>query len=243
MDIMRYDFVAPAGKHFGIVQTMEDALSDIPSVVDFWTAAADKVTIESGAISAWTGDKGRVLAQDNAALRPTLSGSEILLGDGAGGSKGSLNLAGTALGAITNLTIAGRFRLPNAALTNDNQHIFGQSAPGQVFRSAYRYANSNNYLRTDMTTPSVVQVDRDIPTGQLVIPYILTITGGTAIKMIVNDEVTTGTLPAAPNLSTFTLGASNVGGQGWRGWVGKFGIWKHAATDAQIALLKRWLLA
>ena len=44
-----------------------------------------------------------------------------------------------------------------------------------------------------------------------------------------------------PDLQTFTLGGTAAGTSDWPGWVGKFGIWKTAATDAQIAALQSWL--
>lgn len=49
---------------------------------------------------------------------------------------------------------------------------------------AYRYANSNNFLRLEMTNPTS-QLDRDLVAGVDTFPLVLTITGGTAAKLVV----------------------------------------------------------
>lgn len=74
MQIMRYDFTAPEGKHFGIVQTVDQMLASIPGWVDRWTPAAENVTQVGGLITEWTGSLGRKFTQATAARQPALAG-------------------------------------------------------------------------------------------------------------------------------------------------------------------------
>lgn len=134
MDLMRYDFVAPAGAHFGKLKTIAELLAEIPNPVDYWTPSAASVTQGNGLVTAWTGALGRTLAQANATRQPKLDGAEIMFGDGAGALKACLSLTGAPIGPVTNLTLAGRLRLPASALTVDSHYMFGQQT-GQVFGS------------------------------------------------------------------------------------------------------------
>lgn len=243
MQIMRYDFTAPAGKHFGIIQTMEQALAAIPGWVDRWTPAAENVTQAGGLITEWTGALGRKLTQATVSRQPALAGSEILFGNGAGALKAELSLSGAALGAITDLTVAGRFRLPAEAVAVDTHYLFGQQT-GQIFRIARRYqATPRAYIRTEFPTAGAIVGEMDIPAADTIIPVVMVISGTTGFRMVSNDVSVAGTLPSQLTLTTFTLGGPNPAVADWPGWVGKFGILQHAATDAQIATLQAWLAA
>lgn len=61
MDLMRYDFAAPASAHFGKLKTIQQLIAEIPNPVDYWTPGPESVTLTNGLVSKWTGALGRTL--------------------------------------------------------------------------------------------------------------------------------------------------------------------------------------
>lgn len=241
MRIQKYDFTAPDGAHFGIIQPLADIIAAIPNPVDHWTPTAESMTLQNGRITEWTGASGRVLEQDTESMMPILDGSEVLFGDGAAGSRSLMSLSGTAIGAVTDLTIAGKFRLPAGAIYDNVNYLFGQTT-GQVFRIAHRYANSNNFLRLDTTSPAV-QIDLDLEADATDVPVVAVISGGTGVEVHVGDTTATGTLGASLTLTEFILCSVNLtqSASNWSGWVGNFGIWKTVPSESELASLKQWV--
>lgn len=241
-----FDFVAPAGSHLGIVQTIEEQIAAIPACIDRWSMTQGSRTLVSGAVSEWVGVNGRIMGQTGAENRPVISadGKSLNMGDGAGGSKAVLSLSGAQIGEATALTVAMRCALNTGALTVDQHSLLGMSQP-TIWRLMHRYANANNYFRLD---GSGALLDADIPAG-LAGPLDIIITRGASevvageydVALHVGDLSSTMRVATAPVLTSFSIGGDRPTVPDWPGTISKLGIWRAKVGDAHLATIKSWL--
>lgn len=235
----RTDFSAPAGTHFGVIPTLDDALNAIPGAVDMWDATAESVTLTSGRVSAWTGRLGRQFIQTDPARRPVYDGGFLRMHDPAtGAAQGVMALSGTQLGEQTALTIATRVRILQAALDTDLQYLWASSSP--IFRIIYRDTNASNHLRANVLSGSSL-FDVDLPETQTDIGVVLTCDGSQYEMHVAGgaSAVYAGTGPA--NLSNLFLGSQTGGAGSLIGWQRRFGIWRHVPSAAELAAILKWV--
>lgn len=236
---LQFDFVAPADKTFGVIAPIDELIDAIPSAIDVWNAAPDRVTLAAGKVSAWTGRKNsRVLSQATVARQPVLEGNRIRFSSDAGAAAASLSLDGAAIGVRTALTIAVHVSILPAALDTDLHYIYGHNTP--ISRLAYRFTNGTRYLRMQVGSQNL---DAALPADWSGTVGAVLVLSGSSLSLHLSTGVSsTITLTSGFELASFTVGNAqlNVAGD-LPGSIGNLGIWGKTATEAERNLMLRWV--
>lgn len=242
---LQMDFAAQTGKHFGVIQPLRDRILALASPIDVWLPelTTDNFTLVDGRISEWKGQRnGRVLGQANAARRPLPEANLLRFSSEAQAPMAQLDLTGAAIGAKTALTIAFHGRIHPEQLAVDNQYFLGTSVLGAMERVAYRFTSGNRYIRFQ-TGDNTTNLDLPLPLDWSgIIGGVLRLSGTTLQMHLTNGNNGQLTMPYAFNLSTFSVANAIAAAAGsLRGYIKCLGIWDRAVTDAERALLLRWV--
>lgn len=236
---IKFDFTAPEGTHFGIVQTVKEQLEAIPDLVDYWEATADSVTNAGGRVSEWTGAMGRKFVQAAAARRPTYTGNGLRMFNSAGdAAEATMTLDGEQIGAAPSLTIACKIRMSAAAVAVDGQYIW--VCPTPLHRLMYRYTSGNNYLRAQVLATSN-NLDRDVPEDVSDVGAVYVADGTDYTLHVPGMGSVSYTGSEGANLPSLILGGLSAASPSLRAWMQRFGIWRHVPTTAEMETLLKWV--
>lgn len=234
----KFDFVAPAGTHFGVVQTLAEILAGIPNPVDQWDAATGNFTIVDGRVSEWTGAAGRKMVQATASTRPVATDQGLRFFDpGTGLANARMQLSGEQLGAQSALTIAARVRISAGALGTDQQYLWGCNSP--VMRQAYRLVGGNNVVRSNILL-ATANLDTDLPPGVTEIGTVLVCNGPTYTQYA-GGQSTMYVGGGSAQLAELFIGAQVSNQTTLAGWYNRFGIWRSVPSPAQLDALLGWV--
>lgn len=236
---LMFDFTAQEGRHLGPVTPIDDLVAAIPDAIDVWTPAATFLTQAAGRVTTWSGRRnGRTLVQATTPRQPTLEGRRLRMMSETFLSTASLDLAGTAIGVRTSLTIAISATVHPSALDTDLHYISGAAAP--VNRLSYRYTNGIRYLRYQVGSQNL---DVPLPSGFTgAIGCVLVLSGATLTLYLSTGGTAAITLTGPFELATFTVGQAQANQVGdLPGWIGNVGIWTRAVSVAERELLLRWV--
>ncbi|MBM3604280.1 MAG: hypothetical protein FJX25_05860 [Alphaproteobacteria bacterium] len=239
MDIIRHDFVAAPAHTFGVLLPLVDALASYPQFVDLWQANVDSVTrTASGRVSAWTGRRGRVLAQPNETWQPRLVGGQIDFSNGSGAAQGLLSLTASIGTDPSDLTIGMLVNVAN--LATDNQFIFGDHV-APTLRLRYRTNGGSPVIFLDGTNV-IGSAGMRVAADQTRIPIVLRI-AGTAATLTGGTAAGSATINVPHVLDVLNIGGGSSNAPTLAGSVSKLAIWRAALTDAQRVKALEWLNA
>ena len=244
---LQLDFVTIPEKNFGAILPVEEQILALPDALDVWLPAptTQNMVIESGRIASWIGRKnGRTLTHATPARRPRPEAGLLRMSSDIQAPEAQLDLSGAAIGQQNAFTMAVHARIHPEQINVDNQYLIGGSSPaGSMARLAYRFTSGNRYLRYQ-TNDNALNHDVALPSDWNGIVGVVVVIDGLNIRMDLSVGTTGSRALTVPfSLQQFMVGnAATLAGAGsLRGYIGNLGLWTRAMTDAQRALLMRWV--
>lgn len=242
---LKFGFVAPASKAFGVVLPLVDQVLALPNPIDVWLPEdnTQNYGLVDGRVAEWRGRiNNRILGQTVAARRPIPEGGQLRFSSPVQAAAAQLDLTGAAIGERSAITIAVKARIHAEQLSVDNQYFWGSSVAGAMSRIAYRFTNGTRYMRYQ-TNDNSFSMDVPLPAEWSgAIGVVVVISGLTLTMYLSNGSSNTRALTVPFNMQGLSVGNAVAAQAGnLRGYLGPFGIWTRAVTESERNMLLQWV--
>ncbi len=237
----------PLKMHFSALSSLgpqtpiDTAVLAIPNSVGIWRPGVG-YTLAGADVQEWAAsDTGRVFQAISSTKRPTPDNGMLAFHNtGTDAVKAGMLLTGTALGTVTDITVAISAKLASSALNTDNHGLWGANDDPDYFNASYRRISSNNRMRLTYGTAATV-LDADMPDGVATLNMYFRLAGGAATFWC--NEITAYRAITEMKFPFFQIGGLNGLAVDWPGWIKKVGIWSRGLTKDEQKTVKYWLRA